>query len=225
MLQEIVPWCWELSDFLNEIHRLPITRLKKLGVPHFTQAEWTRNLGRLLHAITLEVQPLLSARARRRLDSIIDDFRNYRDSVRFEPVFRHCDLNGANILCDPLVKRITGIIDWGDASIGDPAYDFSGLLYEYGTKFLDALLSHYSPDDKTDFRRRIIFYSSLIPFRIILGARNYRRKFRVEKDEVIIFEGGRAVHFNLLKHSSGLQIKDNGNQGTRRLDNPAKEQE
>ncbi len=200
------PTVLELSDFLNEIHRLPIARLMKLGVPHFTQAEWTRNLGRLLHEITLEVQPLLNEKAQRRLSSIIDDFRNYRDSVRFEPVFRHCDLNGANILCDPSVKRITGIIDWGDASIGDPAYDFSGLLYEYGTKFLDALLSHYSLENKSDFKRRIIFYSSLIPFRIILGARNYRRKFRLERDEVIILEGRRSVHFSLLKHASALQI-------------------
>ncbi len=202
------PMVLELSDFLNEIHSLPITRLRKLGVPYVTQAEWTRNNGRLLHKITLEVQPLLNQKARRRLSSILNDFRNYRDSVRFEPVFRHCDLNGANILCDPSAKRITGIIDWGDASIGDPAYDFSGLLYEYGTKFLDALLSHYSLGNKSDFRKRIIFYSSLIPFRIILGARNYQRKFRLEKDEVIILEGRRSIHCSLLKHASALQIMD-----------------
>ncbi len=196
----------ELSDFMNEIHRIPARRLRNLGLPTFTPAEWRRGQGRLLRMIASKVRPLLNAKAQQRLSSIIEDFRNHGDDFRFKHGLIHCDLDGANILCDPSVKRITGIIDWGDACIGDPAYDFSGLLYEYGTKFLDGVLSHYSMEDKSAFKRRVSFYSSLIPFRIILGARKYRRKFRLAGDEVIIFEGQRSIHFSLMKHASALTI-------------------
>ncbi len=196
----------ELSDFMNEFHRIPTRRLRNLGLHTFSPAEWRRGQGRLLRMIVSKVRPLLNAKAQKRLSSIIEDFRNHGDDFRFKSGLIHCDLNGANILCDPSAKRITGIIDWGDACIADPAYDFSGLLYEYGTKSLDGLLSHYSVEDSSSFKRRVSFYSSLIPFRIILGARNYRRKFRLEGDEVIILEGQRSIHFNLLKHASALTI-------------------
>jgi aminoglycoside 2''-phosphotransferase len=199
----------ELSDFLNEMHRISTARLRSLDVPYFTPAKWRLDLQRLINQITTSVQPLLKEQARRRLRSVSEDFQKYADSFGFSPTFIHCDLDGANILCDSSTRRITGIIDWGDACIGDPAFDFSGLLYEYGTRFLDALLSHYSHEDKSELKRRIIFYSSLIPFRLILGARMTQRQFRVERDEVIIFEGQKSIHFSLLKHAAAIRITHN----------------
>ena len=39
----------------------------------------------------------------------------------------HGDLGGANILCDPEAGIITGIIDWAETAIDDPAIDYSAL--------------------------------------------------------------------------------------------------
>ena len=44
------------------------------------------------------------------------------------PVFCHNDLGIEHVLVDPGTWTVTGVIDWSDAAIVDPAVDF-GLLY------------------------------------------------------------------------------------------------
>ena len=39
---------------------------------------------------------------------------------------------------------MTGIIDWGDAVIGDPAIDFACLYAWYGKSWLENVLAHYT---------------------------------------------------------------------------------
>ncbi|MCW2878975.1 MAG: hypothetical protein JWQ95_3075 [Sphaerisporangium sp.] len=43
-------------------------------------------------------------------------------------VFSHNDLGIEHVLIDPVAWTVTGVIDWSDAAIVDPAYDF-GLIY------------------------------------------------------------------------------------------------
>jgi aminoglycoside phosphotransferase (APT) family kinase protein len=53
----------------------------------------------------------------------------------------HGDLREAHLLIDAKAKRLTGVIDFGDAVVGDPAYDFTMLwmLGEWAPSFaLDA---------------------------------------------------------------------------------------
>jgi aminoglycoside phosphotransferase (APT) family kinase protein len=45
-----------------------------------------------------------------------------------DPVFCHNDLGTEHVLVDPDTREVTGIIDWTDAAMADPAYDL-GLLY------------------------------------------------------------------------------------------------
>jgi aminoglycoside phosphotransferase (APT) family kinase protein len=44
------------------------------------------------------------------------------------PVFCHNDLGTEHVLVDPDTREVTGVIDWTDAAMADPAYDL-GLLY------------------------------------------------------------------------------------------------
>jgi aminoglycoside phosphotransferase (APT) family kinase protein len=39
---------------------------------------------------------------------------------------------------------VSGIIDWGDAVIGDPAIDFAYLYTWYGVSWLENVLVHYT---------------------------------------------------------------------------------
>jgi hypothetical protein len=52
----------------------------------------------------------------------------------------HNDLWGEHILIDPQSGRVTGVIDWADACIGDPARDYAGLLGWLGESFLVRVL-------------------------------------------------------------------------------------
>ncbi|MEM6706374.1 MAG: phosphotransferase [Acidobacteriota bacterium] len=44
------------------------------------------------------------------------------------PRLVHDDLGMEHVLIDPQGSEVTGIIDWGDMNLGDPAHDFVGLL-------------------------------------------------------------------------------------------------
>jgi aminoglycoside phosphotransferase (APT) family kinase protein len=70
----------------------------------------------------------------------------------FTPALVHGDLGAEHLLVRD--GRLAGVIDWGDARIGDPALDYSWLLHG---PFPD-----WDVDD--DLRRRAGFYHRLAPF-------------------------------------------------------------
>jgi aminoglycoside phosphotransferase (APT) family kinase protein len=58
-------------------------------------------------------------------------------------VVAHADLGAEHIL--ELDGTLTGIIDWSDAAITDPALDFARLYRDFGPRFLEGLLQAYGP--------------------------------------------------------------------------------
>jgi len=72
--------------------------------------------------------------------------------VDFEPALLHADLGPAHLLVRD--GRLTGVIDWGDARVGDPALDYAWLLNgPFGDWDVDP-----------DLRRRARFYHRLGPW-------------------------------------------------------------
>ena len=70
----------------------------------------------------------------------------------FEPSLLHADLSSEHLLVRD--GRLAGVIDWGDARVGDPALDYAKLLHG---PFADW-------DVDPDLRRRARFYHSLAPW-------------------------------------------------------------
>jgi len=70
-------------------------------------------------------------------------------------VLAHADLGAEHIL--ELHGALTGIIDWSDAAITDPALDFARLYRDFGRRFLDELLQAYGPFP--DAMQRIEFFA------------------------------------------------------------------
>jgi aminoglycoside phosphotransferase (APT) family kinase protein len=96
-------------------------------------AEWLDDAA----ALYPRVASAVSSPYRRRVESFLDSAPPVAD---FTPVFSHNDLGIEHVLVDSQA-RVTGIIDWSDAAIVDPAYDF-GLLYrDLGPFDLDPTLA------------------------------------------------------------------------------------
>jgi aminoglycoside phosphotransferase (APT) family kinase protein len=72
--------------------------------------------------------------------------------VGFEPALLHADLLPEHLLVHD--GRLAGVIDWGDARIGDPALDYAWLL--------SAPFAGWDVDD--ELRRRAGFYHRLAPW-------------------------------------------------------------
>jgi aminoglycoside phosphotransferase (APT) family kinase protein len=79
------------------------------------------------------------------------DWDRYRGPLRF----LHGDFKGGNLLLDPRSGRLTGVIDWGNAAVGDPALDFIGLASTRGWRFTQAVLDSYRAPVEDDLVARI----------------------------------------------------------------------
>ncbi|WP_198961206.1 phosphotransferase family protein [Pseudonocardia sp. MH-G8] len=78
-----------------------------------------------------------------------------------EAVFSHNDLGVEHVLVDPASGAVTGVIDWADAAITDPALDLGLVLRDLGADGLDAALAHYPSGgaDVPGLRERAAFYA------------------------------------------------------------------
>ena len=76
----------------------------------------------------------------------------------FEPALLHADLSPDHIRFSVSEQRITGIIDWGDASIGDPDYDLSYLYPAMGARFVEEVIRHGPRRDLEKLRRKLEFF-------------------------------------------------------------------
>ena len=74
-------------------------------------------------------------------------------------VFSHNDLGIEHVLVESRTGAVTGIIDWSDAAMVDPAYDV-GLLYrDLGPDALDAILRSGVESGDVRMRERAVFYA------------------------------------------------------------------
>jgi aminoglycoside phosphotransferase (APT) family kinase protein len=73
-----------------------------------------------------------------------------------ERVLAHADLGAEHLLAAD--GRLTGMIDWSDAAVTDPALDFARPYRDFGPAFLDAMLRAYGRDSPA-FRHRITFFA------------------------------------------------------------------
>lgn len=106
------------------------------------------------------VFPLLDADERSRGEALLAEVETL---TGFAPTLVHCDLGPEHLLCRD--GRLVGVIDWGDAKIGDPAIDYAWLLNQ---PFPD-----WDVDD--DLRRRAEIYHRLGPwFEVEYGLRTDR---------------------------------------------------
>jgi aminoglycoside phosphotransferase (APT) family kinase protein len=96
----------------------------------------------------------------------LDQWRTYLEA---EPVraqaklpqslrLAHNDLAAEHILCDPIAGTVTGVIDWSDIAIGDPAADFAGMFHWGGEALVARVLAHYdgTVDDTLVVRARFM---------------------------------------------------------------------
>jgi hypothetical protein len=99
-------------------------------------------------------------------------------NFQFQPALIHRDLSGEHILVeqrarcssdlfDPTQGRITGILDWEDAAIGDPAFDFTGLL-DFGSEFVQGVLAAYDGPYDGCMLERARFYDAIGPCHEVL---------------------------------------------------------
>ena len=161
-----------LGEFLNRLQRAPLEKMAQL-VPRDAEPmhQWRADAEQSYRQIAEQ----LPTAARR----LVEDFLGRPPPPGPRTLaFCHNDLGAEHLLVDPASSTITGVIDWSDAAIADPAYDL-GLIYrDLGPEIFDLTLARYDGHrDDTD-RERAVFYARCalledIAYGLRTGERHY----------------------------------------------------
>ena len=157
-----------MGVFLSELHRFPTQEAAQADVEQCTAVRWRDMYRERFEDIQRRVFPLLDAYLCNRSEDLWEGFLTTEANFSFQPVFIHGDLGCEHIFCDPQRGRLTGVIDWGDSIIGDPALDFVGLHWGHGRVFTERVLEHYTGTIDAAFWQRIAFYNCYGPFSELL---------------------------------------------------------
>jgi aminoglycoside phosphotransferase (APT) family kinase protein len=163
-----------LGELLAALHAQPVDRwIDLVDIDDHSLAEWRRAAAQTCATVA----ELMPAAFRRPVETFLDATPPHDG---YAPVLSHNDLGIEHVLVDPVTWAVTGIIDWSDAAIVDPAYDF-GLLYrDLGPAALRAAIRRYHSDanDVAALSERAAFYARCSVFEdLAYGVETGRGKY------------------------------------------------
>lgn len=154
----------QLARFLKELHGIPLGDASDLEIPMADALMKYEGWAKVFQRIQEKVFPLLLPHVREwvteHFESYLSDKRNFEYELRVVDT----DLPPYHILFDK--QRISGIIDFGSAGLGDPAIDLGVIIYNYGESFLDRFY-HVYPEAEA-YLKRARFYAGAHEVRWLL---------------------------------------------------------
>jgi aminoglycoside phosphotransferase (APT) family kinase protein len=142
-----------LGRFLSRLHQAPLEKVE--------------------HLVERDAYPLLAWRedAKGNYEEIVEHLpaayqRLVEDFLGRTPpaepltaVFCHNDLGAEHVLVDVEANAVTGIIDWTDAAIADPARDLALIYRDLGPEVFELMVAYYDGRFDDADRERAIFYA------------------------------------------------------------------
>ena len=141
----------KLGTFLSQLHRLTPPK----GLVSKKKRDWET----FYSDIQREILPHLTAADRNAVQTVF--IRFLENSVEEGQILLHGDLTASNIICS--AGQVTGVIDFTDAHIGDPAFDFAGIYWNCGPEFTEQVLRYYSGESPGELLRRVQQFYGLQP--------------------------------------------------------------
>lgn len=132
-----------VRTFLAALHGIPVD---EVPAPH---PDWLETYRRQADEFRRVVLPLLDPDERSRGEAMLAEVETL---TGFSPALTHSDIAPLHLRVHD--ARLVGVIDWGDARIGDPAIDYAWLL--------NGPFPDWDVDD--ELRRRARIYHRLAPW-------------------------------------------------------------
>src|SRR5579859_1868152 len=161
----------QIGDFLSALHRVPVARAVAAGLAPASAEDWRAEYAAFRAWSRAYAAPLLSPGVRAGLERLWTEYLDQPDNFRFQPVLIHRDLGIEHVLLAP-DDGLAGVIDWGDAAIGDPAIDFAGFLGGLGERFTRRVIARWSgpraaSETVETLLARAAFYTKVAPLHAI----------------------------------------------------------
>ncbi|MGD6893519.1 aminoglycoside phosphotransferase family protein [Bacillus infantis] len=146
-----------LGDFLTKMHSIDPAEADTMNLKTLHTLEYWEALH---SSVREEILPYLKDREKDLINRIFRDFLEEFPGYSIKKSIIHGDLTGSNIIYSEKKGRISAVIDFTDAQLGDPAFDFAGIYWAYGENFTKEVLSWYQTNESADalFKRVQSFY-------------------------------------------------------------------
>ncbi|MDN7246953.1 phosphotransferase family protein [Planococcus shenhongbingii] len=154
-----------LGEFLTQLHSLEI--------PDYMEKKHTTTYWKTFYRdVQKEIFPCIEQEAQYEIQDTFERFLFQQDPLAIPSTVIHGDLTISNIVFKSAENRIAGIIDFTDAQIGDPAFDFAGIYWDFGPAFTQQVLRNYRGTEKNEaiFKRVQVFYGLQPVFHELLYA-------------------------------------------------------
>jgi aminoglycoside 2''-phosphotransferase len=151
----------QLGEFIVQMHSINQNQLSHLNLSdqsqQYSKAEIEKNFEEMLKIVSPHVRMgHVNASLRSHFMSWFES-EQHRDC---EPVLCHGELAPVHIFTN--ARNVTGIVDFGEAHLGDPASDLLFLIWGYGQGFVDLMVKHHpSLQDKMKRARFLFGYMML----------------------------------------------------------------
>jgi aminoglycoside 2''-phosphotransferase len=158
-----------IRTLLTELGFVPPRSLLRIGARPGTPRDWEKRYRQLQSRFYRVTEPTVPPHAQQAVSEAFGRFYGALRGARYRAVATHLDLGPYNILWDTMSNRPTGIIDWEDLRLGDPAFDLTSLA-GLGRSRLRALTqARRGPGDST-FDERLAFYRQMVPLHDFVSA-------------------------------------------------------
>ena len=147
----------DVARFLDALHATPIALAAECELEELDQWTCASSLGR---SFAEWFDPRIHMEDLARVDAALAYWSRRPTGVTPAPVLVHRDIAPGHLLVDG-EGRLSGVIDFGDIALGDPARDFIYIEEDFGPDMLDAVLLHYTHEAASTLRPRIEMWSCL----------------------------------------------------------------
>lgn len=181
--------CVDLANVLSHLHNIEGLGF---GLPHdsaeFKGTEDTIQYGLTTRfdnpwpfgVLSLDEHPISEAGNKPVLDRL-NNLRPELESELQDSLSRvvHTDLHEGHIICTG--EQLSGLIDFGDAMIGDPAWDFASLYYFHGERVLNTVLGAYESNgiSGSTLRHRATLFSACIACHHAMRSKRLNKPHRM----------------------------------------------
>jgi aminoglycoside phosphotransferase (APT) family kinase protein len=140
------------GNFLEALHSVPIDRVHDCALEVSDPFEQAASIHERARA---SIYGFLPAETVKRIDAVVHRYVSDRSRWSYRPAILHCDFGPGHLLYDSKESVLTGVIDFGDVTIGDPARDFIFLGEDWNAGFLSLALERYSLEPREQLLPRI----------------------------------------------------------------------
>lgn len=146
----------EMAAFLTMLHATALKNIQEAGLEI---RDYENEYSEDFEQVKKIVFPTLSANEKEAIEYQFKTYLGIKKNFDYTPVLLHNDFSPDHILLDKDTNQLRGVIDFGEAAIGDPDYDLFYLYGDMGKNFIIDLLQYYKHNDHPLLFQKLEFFN------------------------------------------------------------------